>query len=108
MDDCVWINSETTVIYPVQNINLNRNEKAMTENIKIKTPPTYDHDAVMRLRNAVFKMSGTTADPTYLVCAYLQQAVDPAMYKTITDVCLMSEEEFNKFWLQNNPKGETK
>ena len=32
VDDCVWINSATTVIYPVQNINLNRKEKAMTKN----------------------------------------------------------------------------
>ena len=32
MDDCVRINSATTVLYPVQNINLNRKEKAMTEN----------------------------------------------------------------------------
>ena len=32
MDDCVRINSATTVIYPVQNINLNRKERAMTEN----------------------------------------------------------------------------
>jgi len=32
VDDCVRINSATTVIYPVQNINLNRKEKAMTEN----------------------------------------------------------------------------
>jgi hypothetical protein len=34
VDDCVWINSATTVIYPVQNITLNRKEKAMTENEK--------------------------------------------------------------------------
>jgi len=32
VDDCVRINSATTVIYPVQNINLNRKERAMTEN----------------------------------------------------------------------------
>jgi len=32
VDDCLRINSATTVIYPVQNINLNRKEKAMTEN----------------------------------------------------------------------------
>ena len=32
MDDCLRINSATTVIYPVQNITLNRKEKAMTEN----------------------------------------------------------------------------
>jgi len=32
VDDCVRINSATTVLYPVQNINLNRKEKAMTEN----------------------------------------------------------------------------
>ena len=32
VDDCLRINSATTVIYPVQNINPNRNEKAMTEN----------------------------------------------------------------------------
>jgi hypothetical protein len=32
VDDCVRINSATTVIYPVQNITLNRKEKAMTEN----------------------------------------------------------------------------
>ena len=32
VDDCLRINSATTVIYPVQNINLNRKERAMTEN----------------------------------------------------------------------------
>jgi len=32
VDDCLRINSATTVIYPVQNINLNRKEKAMTKN----------------------------------------------------------------------------
>jgi hypothetical protein len=32
VDDCLWINSATTVVYPVQNITLNRKEKAMTEN----------------------------------------------------------------------------
>jgi hypothetical protein len=32
VDDCMRINSATTVIYPVQNIKLNRKEKAMTEN----------------------------------------------------------------------------
>jgi hypothetical protein len=32
VDDCLRINSATTLIYPVQNINLNRKEKAMTEN----------------------------------------------------------------------------
>lgn len=32
MDDCLRSYSATTVLYPVQNINLNRNEKAMTEN----------------------------------------------------------------------------
>jgi hypothetical protein len=32
VDDCLRINSATTVVYPVQNINLNRKEKAMTEN----------------------------------------------------------------------------
>jgi hypothetical protein len=32
VDDCLRINSATTVIYPVQNITLNRKEKAMTEN----------------------------------------------------------------------------
>ena len=31
MDDCLRFNSATTVIYPVQNINLDRKEKAMTE-----------------------------------------------------------------------------
>jgi hypothetical protein len=32
VDDCMRINSATTVLYPVQNINLNRKERAMTEN----------------------------------------------------------------------------
>jgi predicted nucleic acid-binding Zn-ribbon protein len=32
VDDCLRINSATTLIYPIQNINLNRKEKAMTEN----------------------------------------------------------------------------
>ena len=32
VDDCMRIKSATTVIYPVQNINLNRKEKAMTKN----------------------------------------------------------------------------
>jgi hypothetical protein len=32
VDDCLRINSATTVIYPVQNITLNRKERAMTEN----------------------------------------------------------------------------
>jgi hypothetical protein len=30
--NCMRINSATTVLYPVQNINLNRKERAMTEN----------------------------------------------------------------------------
>jgi hypothetical protein len=32
VDDCLRINSATTFIYPVQNITLNRKERAMTEN----------------------------------------------------------------------------
>jgi len=32
VDGCMWINSATTVLYYVQNINLNRKERAMTEN----------------------------------------------------------------------------
>ena len=77
------------------------------ENKKTNLP--YDHNAVMRLRNAVLEMSGNEHDSVYLICAYLQQAVDPAMYKTITTICEMSDEETIEFLGMNKqPTEETK
>ena len=69
----------------------------MNRDENLKTNPPYDHDAIMRLRNAVLEMSGNEYDAVYLICAYLQQAVDPGMYKTITTICEMSDEETIEF-----------
>ena len=62
----------------------------MTENKYNATKWHYDHDAVMRLHKAIIKMSGTEHDPTYLVCAFLQQAVDRQTFKRMLEICEMS------------------
>jgi hypothetical protein len=58
----------------------------MTENEiwDSQTNQPYDHGAVMSLRNAVLEMCGIEHDATYLLCAYLQQAVSPQMFERIT------------------------
>ncbi len=58
----------------------------------------YDHEAVLRLCDAVTKNAGTHFDAVYLLSAYLQQAVDPGAFQSITKVCEMSDEQFNEFY----------
>jgi hypothetical protein len=65
----------------------------------------YDHEAVMRLCNAVMKNSGTHFDAVYLLSFYLQQAMDKGAFNSITKVCEMSDEQFNDFYNANADKG---
>ena len=58
----------------------------------------YDHAAVIRLVDAVTKNAGTQFDAVYLLSAYLQQAVDPGAFQSITIVCEMSDDQFNEFY----------
>jgi hypothetical protein len=41
----------------------------------------------MSLRDAVLEMCGIEHDATYLLCAYLQQAVSPQMFERIDKNC---------------------
>ena len=81
----------------------NEKEQLMTKNILKQLG--YDHEAVLRLCDAVTKNAGTHFDAVYLLSAYLQQAVDPGAFESITKVCEMSDEQFNEFYDAQTEKG---
>ena len=82
----------------------------MTENNiwDSQTNQPYDHAAVMSLRDAVLEMCGIEHDSTYLLCAYLQQAVSPQMFERITKIVKMSDKEVVEYFGLNKPQTETR
>jgi hypothetical protein len=102
------INCATTQRYIPKHIT--KGETKMTENEiwDSQTNQPYDHGAVMSLRNAVLEMCGIEHDATYLLCAYLQQAVSPQMFERITKIVKMSDKEVVEYFGLNKPQTETR
>ena len=68
----------------------------MTGNIKPEN--NYSHAEAMRMREAMVKSCGTEFDPLFLVCMYLQMAIDKETFSAMIDVLEMSETQLEKMF----------
>ena len=66
----------------------------MTENIKPES--SYSHADLMRYYNAITKSCNTQFDALFLVCSYLQHAVDKETFLAMINVLEMSETDLEK------------
>ena len=68
----------------------------MTENIKSEN--NYSHADAMRMREALVKSCGTQFDPLFLLCMYLQMAIDKETFLAMINVLEMSEAQLEKMF----------